>query len=228
MPPVVGPAGAVARRHRPDLLPPAALRALSGATAWQADVVPASGPGSQVAGTGRGGGFPGQRVHRERRSHGERRGRSAEEIKQDCELKALAPAAAAHQEEPIRNCRFVLGLDNLYACGTAVRAGRAVGLVVCGDLQGRPHAGLVAGIPGAAAGRVPRTCCKRTWGDRQVQEFRWVPQLRYEDSERPFLEAQCLGMHGDDGGGAGTYFAWLTTLPVSRQDGGGNRPERRA
>src|SRR5262249_48362477 len=58
--PLAGPARALDRRHRADLLPATALPVLPGATPRQANAVPAPRPRSQTAGAGRGGGIAGQ------------------------------------------------------------------------------------------------------------------------------------------------------------------------
>ncbi len=58
--PPAGPTRAVDRRHRPDLLPAAALSALPGATARPGDSLPPSGPGAKIVGAGRDGGVAGQ------------------------------------------------------------------------------------------------------------------------------------------------------------------------
>src|SRR5207248_1522575 len=73
-----------------------------------------------------------------------------------------------------------------------------VGLVVRGDVQGRPHAGVVAGVPGAAAG-VP--------GERPDADLgRWAgadvplgPAPGLRGQRRPLLGSQRPGMCGKDG-----------------------------
>ena len=99
-------------------------------------------------------------------------------------------------------------------------------LVVRGDLQGRPHAGLVAGIPGAVAG-LSGEYLAADLGRRRVQEFRWVPQLDYEDSEGRTWKLNGLECTETTPDGGQQYFAWLTRLAGHGQNGRRDRPERR-
>jgi len=57
---------------------------------------------------------------------------------------------------------------------------------------------------------------KRTWDNERVQEFRWVPQLAYEDSEGRPWKLNALECTETTPEGKEQYFAWLTALPVNR------------
>ena len=142
-------------------------------------------------------------------------GKSAEEIKQDCELKA-AQRLLPRIKKDYPQLRFVLALDNLYACGTLFALAQELGWsFVVTFKEGRTPAlwrdyqELLPLCPG--------TVLRRTWDDR-VQEFRWVNQLAYEDSEGRSWQLnalECAERTTTDG--AEHYFAWLTGLPVGRK-----------
>ncbi len=142
---------------------------------------------------------------------GDTKGKSAEEVKQDCELKALQ-RLLPRIKKTYPQLRFVLALDSLYACGPLFALAQELRLVVRGDVQGGPHAGLVAGVPGAAAG-VPGERAAAEVGGRAgagvpLGERSWTTR-----TATGALEAQRPGMYGDDGGrGSEQYFAWLTRV----------------
>jgi hypothetical protein len=145
---------------------------------------------------------------------GDRKGKSAEQVKQDCELKALH-RLLPRIKKAYPQLAFVLALDNLYACGPLFALAQELGWsFVVTFKEGRTPAlwrEYRALLPLCSENYL-----KRAWGDGRVQEFRWVPQLDYQDSEgRPWqlnalecTEAAADGRH---------YFAWLTPLPVGRK-----------
>jgi hypothetical protein len=142
-------------------------------------------------------------------------GRSAEEIKQDCELKALH-RLLPRIKKTYPQLPFVLALDSLYGCGPLFALAQELGWsYVVTFKEGRTPAlwrDYQALLP-----HCPENYVQRAWVDRPVQEFRWVTQLAYEDSEgRPWrlnaLECTETAADGDE-----HYFAWLTALPVGRK-----------
>jgi hypothetical protein len=140
-------------------------------------------------------------------------GRSAEQRKQDCELKA-ADRLLRRLKKTYPQLRFVLSLDNLYACGTLFALARELGWAfVVTFKQGRTPAlwqEYRALLPAC-----PDNGLVRDWADGLRQEYRWVKQLDYLDSvNRPWrLNAlECTETSAD---GTVGYFAWLTGLPVS-------------
>jgi hypothetical protein len=141
--------------------------------------------------------------------------KSAEELKQDCELKALARLLPGIRKD-YPQLRFVLALDNLYACGPLFAlAGELGWSFVVTFKEGRTPALWREYLALRAA--CPQNYLRRDWGDGLVQEFRWVERLAYEDSEgRPWrfhaLECTERRPRGEVG-----YFAWLTPLPVGRK-----------
>jgi hypothetical protein len=142
-------------------------------------------------------------------------GRSADAVKQDCELKAL-DRLLRRVKKVYPQLHFVLALDNLYACGTVFALVEELQWsYVVTFKEGRTPAlwrEFQALLPACATHTLTRT-----WGDGQVQEFRWVPQLAYEDSEGRSWKVNALQCRDTTADGEQHYFAWLTALPVSRK-----------
>jgi hypothetical protein len=140
------------------------------------------------------------------------KGKSAEEVKQDCELKALARLLPRIKKDYPQS-RFVLAGDNLYACGAVFALAQALGWsYVVTFKEGRMPAlwrEFQALLPACPENRLTRT-----WGDKRVQEFRWVKQLDYEDSEGRSWKVNALECTETAAEGEQHYFAWLTGLPV--------------
>jgi hypothetical protein len=112
--------------------------------------------------------------------------------------------------------RFVLSVDNLYSCGTMFALAQELGWsYVVTFKKGRTPAlwrEFQALLPACPQNRVTRT-----WVDQCVQEFRWVPQLAYEDSEGRSWKLNALECTETTPDGGEQYFAWLTALPVNRK-----------
>lgn len=108
------------------------------------------------------------------------KGRSPEQIKQDCELKALQ-RLLPRLKETYSQLKFVLSLDSLYGCGPVFALAEELGWsFVVTFKEGRTPTlwrEYQALLP-----QCPENILQRTWGDGRVQEFRWVNQLDYEDS----------------------------------------------
>jgi hypothetical protein len=138
--------------------------------------------------------------------------KSAEEVKQDCELKAAARLLPRIKKE-YPQLRFVLALDNLYACGPLFALAAELGWsFVVTFKEGRTPALWREYLALRAA--CPQNYLRREWGDGLVPEFRWVEPLADEESEgRPWrfnaLARTERRPRGDEG-----YVAWLTPLPV--------------
>jgi hypothetical protein len=146
---------------------------------------------------------------------GARPGQSADAIKQDCELKALARllprVKRAHPQLP-----FVLALDSLYGCGPVFALAEQFGWsFVVTFKEGRTPAlwrEFQALLP-----ECPENVLRREWADEPVQEYRWVPQLDYEDSDGRRWKLNGLECTETTPAGKRKYFAWLTPLPVNRK-----------
>ena len=148
----------------------------------------------------------------------EARGKSAEEVKQDCELNAarrlLPRIKRAHPQ-----LAFVLAVDSLYACGPLFALAQELGWsFVATFKEGRTPA-LWREFE-ALRPHCPENSLRREWAGGLVQEFRWVNQLDYQDSEgrRWQLNAlECTETTGNGPRPSQQYFAWLTPLPVNRK-----------
>jgi hypothetical protein len=144
---------------------------------------------------------------------GDVRGRSAEEVKQDCELKALARLLPRIKRD-YPQVRFVLALDGLYACGTAFALAKRLKWSYVVTFK----AGRLATVWRefrALLPECPANYLRREWAGGLVQEFRWVPHLEYQDSEGRRWELTALECTETAAAGARQYFAWLTPLPVT-------------
>jgi hypothetical protein len=146
---------------------------------------------------------------------GDTKGRSAEEIKQDCELKALY-RLLPRIKKTYPQLGFVLALDSLYGCGPVFALAQELGWsYVVTFKEGRTPAlwrEYRALLP-----ECPENSLKRTWGDGRVQEFRWVTHLDYQDSEERSWQLNALECSETTVDGDKQYFAWLTPLPVGRK-----------
>jgi hypothetical protein len=146
---------------------------------------------------------------------GDTKGKSAEQVKQDCELKALRrllPRIKADYPQ----LPFVLALDSLYGCGPVFALAQEFGWsFVVTFKEGRTKAlwqefrALLPACPG--------NVLRRRWADRPAQEFRWVTQLAYEDGEKRVWKLNALECTETAADGTEQYFAWLTALPVGRK-----------
>jgi hypothetical protein len=140
-------------------------------------------------------------------------GKSAEEVKQDCELKALARLLPRIKKD-YPQLRFVLALDGLYGCGTAFALlQRLKWSYVVTFKEGR--LATVWREFQALLPECPKNHLRREGADGLVQEFRWVPQLDYEDSAGRRWQLTALECTETTAVGEQQYFAWLTSLPVS-------------
>jgi hypothetical protein len=63
----------------------------------------------------------------------------------------------------------------------------------------------------------PDQYLRRDWVDRPVQEFRWVKDLSYQDSEGRWWKLNALECTETAAKGPQHYFAWLTWLPVGKK-----------
>jgi hypothetical protein len=146
---------------------------------------------------------------------GDTQGQSAEQVKQDCELKALHRLLPRikkdHPQLP-----FVLALDSLYGCGPVFALAQEFGWsFVVTFKEGRTPAlwqefrALLPACPG-------NVLC-RAWADRPAQEFRWVNQLAYQDSDKRAWKLNALECTETAADGTKQYFAWLTALPVGQK-----------
>jgi hypothetical protein len=143
------------------------------------------------------------------------KGRSAEEVKQDCELKA-AQRLLPRIKKDYPQLRIVLAVDSLYGCGTLFALAQDLEWsYVVTFKEGRTPAlwqEFRALLPAC-----PENYATRVWGDGRVEEFRWVPRLAYEDSVGRLWKLNALECTETTSAGDEQYFAWLTPLPVNQK-----------
>jgi hypothetical protein len=146
---------------------------------------------------------------------GDSKGRNAEEVKQDCELKALH-RLLPRIKKTYPQLRFVLSLDSLYGCGPLFALAQELGWsYVVTFKEGRTPTlwqEFQTLLPAC-----PENSLQRTWGDGRVQECRWVNQLGYADSAGRFWKLNALQCTETTADGSPQYFAWLTPLPVGHK-----------
>ena len=145
-------------------------------------------------------------------------GKSAEQVKQDCELKALH-RLLPRIKKTYPQLRFVLALDSLYGCGPVFALIQELGWsFVVTFKEGRTPA-LWQEFR-ALLQQCPDNYLKRSWGDGREQEFRWVNQLDYQDSEGRSWKLnalECNETTTTTTTDEEQYFAWLTPLPLNRK-----------
>jgi hypothetical protein len=146
---------------------------------------------------------------------GDAAGKSAEEVKQDCELKALHRLLPRLKKD-YPQLPFVLALDSLYGCGPVFALAQQFGWSFVVTFKGGRTPALWQEFR-ALLSACPENVLRREWAGRPAQEFRWVNQLSYADSARRVWELNALECTETAADGAEQYFAWLTPLPVGRQ-----------
>ncbi len=140
------------------------------------------------------------------------KGKSAEEIKQDCELKA-AQRLLPRIKKDYPQLRFVLAVDSLYGCGTLFALAQELGWSFVVTFKEGRTPSLWQEYQ-TLLRLCPQNVLVRRWGDGSVQKFRWVNRLDYEDSEGRRWRLDALECSERTAGGAEHYFAWLTGLTV--------------
>ena len=143
------------------------------------------------------------------------RGRSAEEVKQDCELKALH-RLAPRIKKTYPQLPFVLALDSLYGVGPVFALTQDLGWSYVVTFQEGRTPSLWQEFR-ALRPECPENALTRTWGDGRGQRFRWVNQLAYEDSDGRCWKLNALECTETTADHERQYFAWLTPLPVRRK-----------
>jgi hypothetical protein len=139
--------------------------------------------------------------------------KGAEQLKQDCELKAFS-RLVPQLKKVFPQAAIVVAGDSLFACGRVLDAcfenhWHFVLTFTEGHMPAlwREYQNLLPLCPNNVLERVAE--------DGTRQEYRWVKDLSYQDSDgRPWtLHAlQCVETLAN---GATTRFVWLTRLPVS-------------
>jgi hypothetical protein len=140
-------------------------------------------------------------------------GKDAEEIKQDCELKALSRLAPRLKRD-FPQARFVLAGDSLYACGRTFQLAHdydwAYVLVLKPGRLPSIWDEFQRLLP-----LCPRQVLERQLPDGTRQVYRWVHELSYVDDDKRRWSFHALECVETSPTGTVTHYAWVTRLPVS-------------
>ena len=138
----------------------------------------------------------------------------AEERKQQCELKAMDALAPALKRAFPQLKICWLG-DALFACGRAFALAQANHWsFVFTFKEGRLPA-LWREFQ-ALLKLAPQQVVRLELPDGTVQEYRWVNQLDYQDTDKRRWKLNALQCRETSPGAAPQLFAWLTRLPLNR------------
>jgi hypothetical protein len=143
------------------------------------------------------------------------RGRSAEEIKQDCEMKAMLRLAES-VKKAFPQAHFILSVDSLHACGPLFELCRRMNWSFVATFKEGRTPGLWREYDSLRA-QCPENVLKREWAGGLQQEFRWVSSLDYEDSAKRSWRLNVLECTERKPGEDDRYFAWVTDLVVLRK-----------
>lgn len=142
-------------------------------------------------------------------------GASTDQIKQDCELKALRRLAATLRAE-FPQVRICLGGDGLMACGEGFQVAKDYKFEYIYTFKpGRLPAlwqEFQALLRLCPENQVVRTTPK---GVRQV--YRWVNDLRYTDSDGRAWTFQAIACTETDLEGEQSEWSWITSLDVNHE-----------
>lgn len=140
-------------------------------------------------------------------------GQSAEQIKQDCELKAFS-RLAPRLKKTFPQLALVLAGDSLYACGRVLQVAQEyTWKYVLTFKEGRLPAlwrefqRLLPLCPGQQV--------EQTDEDGLRRVYRWVHNLEYQDDAGRWWKVNALDCTETRPGQEPQYFAWITNLPVS-------------
>jgi hypothetical protein len=142
-------------------------------------------------------------------------GSSPEQVKQDCELKALKRLMARLRSE-FPQLRICLCGDGLYACGEGFRIAKEhqcdfIYIFKPGRLPAlwQEFQALLELCPAQQVEwTTPAGAC---------QEYRWVNDLPYTDSDGRAWELQAVVCHETQPEGEPSEWSWLTSLDVSHE-----------
>jgi hypothetical protein len=140
------------------------------------------------------------------------KGRSAEQLKQDCELKAFSRLAPA-LKQAFPQARLCLAGDSLFACGRVLALAQDNGWSYVLTFK-EGHLPAVWAEFQQLLPLCPRNVWEETTDAGVSQVYRWVRDLSYQDDQGRvwrFHALECVETVGD----VVTRFAWLTDLPVS-------------
>jgi hypothetical protein len=140
-------------------------------------------------------------------------GRGAEQVKQDCELKAFSRLAPRLKQD-FPQTRFVLAGDSLFACGRVLQLAQDNRWSYVLTFKPGHLPAVWADFQGLLP-LCPRNVLEQRLPDGTHQVYRWAHDLGYTDDEGRrwrFHALECVEAAAD---GQVTHYAWITDLPVS-------------
>jgi hypothetical protein len=138
--------------------------------------------------------------------------RSAEAIKQDCELKAFSRLAPPLKHD-FSQLRLCVSVDALYACGRFFQACQDQGWSFVCTLKPKDLPTVWDEFQRLLP-LCPENTLERTWSGDVRQVYRWVAGLSYQDAEGRTWTFTALRVI-ETVGAKTTTFAWITDLRVT-------------
>jgi hypothetical protein len=142
-------------------------------------------------------------------------GMSPDQVKQDCELKALRRLAARLRGE-FPQLRIGLGGDGLYACGEGFQVAKDYRFEYIYILKPGRLPALWEDFQGLLR-LCPEQRRERTTPEGVRQVYRWVNGLHYTDSAGREWTFHAIACTETDQEGKETEWAWVTSLDVSHE-----------
>lgn len=143
------------------------------------------------------------------------KGRAAEQVKQDCELKAFS-RLAPQLKAAFPQARLVLAGDSLFACGRVLQLAQDNRWSYVLTFKEGHLPAVWSDFQGLLP-LCPANVLEQVLADGTRQVYRWVHDLGYTDEEKRrwrFHALECVETAPD---GTATHYAWITDLPVSRR-----------
>jgi hypothetical protein len=139
---------------------------------------------------------------------------SAEEFKQDCELKAFS-RLAPQVKEVLPQTRLVLAGDSILACGRVLQLCKDNHWSYVLSFKEGHMSAVWADFQGLLK-LCPRNVLLRQLPDGTRQTYRWVRELSYEDDQGRRWQFNALECLETSSQGKVTRWAWITDLPLTR------------
>jgi hypothetical protein len=142
-------------------------------------------------------------------------GASQDQVKQDCELKALRRLLAGLRAEfpQLRTC---LNGDSLYACGEGFQFAKDYGCDFVYVFKPGRLPALWQDFQGLLR-LCPDRCLEQVTPQGARQVYRWINGLRYTDSAGRGWTFNAIHCRETKADGEATEWSWVTSLEVNRQ-----------
>jgi hypothetical protein len=137
---------------------------------------------------------------------------SAEQVKQDCELKAFS-RLAPQLKQGFPQAPLVLAGDSLFACGRVLALAQEYGWSYVLTFK-EGHLPAVWAEFQRLLPLCPENHLEHTTAAGALQCYRWVPHLSYGDDDGRSWSFTAIECQETSAAGATTRFAWITNLFV--------------